>query len=66
MFLLLIKIWRFYSFVELNDTNLVLVNTTRDRGTGCKALGHGFEEIWIWYGMAKGLNLFSILANLFR
>ena len=66
MILLLIKIQRFYPFVELNDINLVRVDTTRDRGMGCKAFGHGLEELGIQNEMAKGLNSFSILANLFR
>ncbi|KAF3535619.1 hypothetical protein F2Q69_00022245 [Brassica cretica] len=55
-----------YPFVELNDINLVWVDTTRDRGTGCKAFGYGLGELGIQNEMAKRLNSFSILANLFR
>ena len=48
------------------DTNLVRVNTTRDRGTGYKTLSHGLEELGIRDRMNKGLNSFSILAIQFR
>lgn len=62
---ILIKLFLYLTGVPC-DTNLVRVNTTRDRGTGYKTLSHGLEELGIRDRMNKGLNSFSILAIQFR